>query len=579
MTKIAFKGCSAYSSYLRVRFRFVTMAMSLFLIISCGTSLLDAKEACANVYYIAPKGTDDGAGTSAAPWRTFTRAMSALKPGDTLNLMDGTYTYAANNKGNPFAVLSVTMSGTRNDPVIIRALNEGKAIIDGQKSHNCVSVKGQSWVEINGINFINSGHDVVTVSDGSTYISFRRDIMRDFGWADKNCHSTGAAAFYTADSSHDILLEDSAIYMSGFNGNTICDCNGIRPGGTCANGARMGINNWSSGNTYRRVWIGWDPNLGEVQDTTPFQNYGSSDTIAENCFFNGTNQTRTSVESILLSHVQPYNHGRIANNTALGNIILNGAGFSIIVDDNSTQAHPTNDLLKDNVSIGSKWGFANEGDDNFRVINNTIANLTHGNRGSQPVAANITFSSCSVTDPTSPCYKKGTGVTLNTYGLNNSYYKCTDTNPAYSKQAGGVGASFDNGAILGTIESKYDNFDTCAPIFTDPGKYIKSTPNIPLTIAANYDTATYGNGAYLVVPPRLQGVSKIDGAYHIKTAGSRDIGAEVLYRYQNGVLTNIPLWPWPMEDRIFKETGISVTWEKHGGLWKTLKGLYPSKQK
>jgi hypothetical protein len=53
-----------------------------------------------------------------------------------------------------------------------------------------------------------------------------------------------------------------------------------------------------------------------------------------------------------------------------------------------------------------------------------------------------------------------------------------------------------------------------------------------------------------------------------------DIGAQVLYRYKNGVLSNEPLWPWPMEDRIFKETGVSVTRESKGGLWKTLDGIY-----
>jgi hypothetical protein len=29
-----------------------------------------------------------------------------------------------------------------------------------------------------------------------------------------------------------------------------------------------------------------------------------------------------------------------------------------------------------------------------------------------------------------------------------------------------------------------------------------------------------------------------------------------------------------MEDRIFAETGISVTWEANGGIWKTLDGVY-----
>jgi hypothetical protein len=46
----------------------------------------------------------------------------------------------------------------------------------------------------------------------------------------------------------------------------------------------------------------------------------------------------------------------------------------------------------------------------------------------------------------------------------------------------------------------------------------------------------------------------------MKGAGENgsDIGANICYRYENGVLTNVPLWPWPMADRIKKELGIDV---------------------
>ena len=54
------------------------------------------------------------------------------------------------------------------------------------------------------------------------------------------------------------------------------------------------------------------------------------------------------------------------------------------------------------------------------------------------------------------------------------------------------------------------------------------------------------------------------------------MGANILYEYMNGILTNQPLWPWPMEDRIMAETGMSVTWEANGGIWRTLKGVYPN---
>jgi hypothetical protein len=36
-------------------------------------------------------------------------------------------------------------------------------------------------------------------------------------------------------------------------------------------------------------------------------------------------------------------------------------------------------------------------------------------------------------------------------------------------------------------------------------------------------------------------------------------GARLTHRYVNGVLTDEPLWPWPMEDRVQAELGISVT--------------------
>ncbi|MFH0863736.1 MAG: hypothetical protein V1858_01415, partial [Candidatus Gottesmanbacteria bacterium] len=101
--------------------------------------------------------------------------------------------------------------------------------------------------------------------------------------------------------------------------------------------------------------------------------------------------------------------------------------------------------------------------------------------------------------------------------------------------------------------------------------YNHTTPWYGTTQSANettlnpaYNTSTYGKGAYLMVPAALKGKGENGG----------DIGAEVLYRYVDGVLTGDKLWPWPMEERIKNETGISVTWESSGGLWKTLDGVY-----
>ena len=78
-------------------------------------------------------------------------------------------------------------------------------------------------------------------------------------------------------------------------------------------------------------------------------------------------------------------------------------------------------------------------------------------------------------------------------------------------------------------------------------------------------TPTYGKGAYLIAPAALASAGE----------GGSPMGAEILYRMENGELTSTPLWPWPMEDRILREAGASVTWESQGGLWQTLSGVYP----
>lgn len=110
----------------------------------------------AATYYIAPDknpngttntlGNDSNPGTQTSPWKTFVRAWQTVKPGDTLNLQDGTFLQS----------LHPTIDGQLNtldqpptfdindyhkfpldDPlrtkyfITIKALNDGKAIIDG----------------------------------------------------------------------------------------------------------------------------------------------------------------------------------------------------------------------------------------------------------------------------------------------------------------------------------------------------------------------------------------------------------------------------------------------------------------
>jgi hypothetical protein len=91
------------------------------------------------VYYLAPTGSDASAGTMAAPWRTFARAWQALQPGDTLLLLDGTYT-----EGTTGVMQPNVRNGEPGRPITVKALNDGKVTIDGQ--HQVIPIKlGDNW--------------------------------------------------------------------------------------------------------------------------------------------------------------------------------------------------------------------------------------------------------------------------------------------------------------------------------------------------------------------------------------------------------------------------------------------------
>ncbi|MFH1890895.1 MAG: hypothetical protein ABIJ91_05035 [Candidatus Kuenenbacteria bacterium] len=221
------------------------------------------------------------------------------------------------------------------------------------------------------------------------------------------------------------------------------------------------------------------------------------------------------------------------NNSFYGNIVHNMNSWGYIVASSNNLI--TGNKYFNNVAIGNKYGFYQRADENLTVNNLTVTGTTNqdfiqgqdsvekdGDWGMVGVVKNSSFLSGSVGITKSGGDPEGTTIT-STY---NNFYDTT----AYS------------GTVLDKIGDK-----TLNPV---------------------YDTTTYGKGAYLMVPSDLKG----------KGEGGSNIGAEVLYKYVNGIKTSEPLWPWPMEQRICDETGYSITYENGcangGGLWKTLDGVY-----
>lgn len=54
-------------------------------------------DAAPTTYYVATTGSDNNPGTQAAPFRTLSRGVTVLQPGDTLRVGPGTYTETLDN--------------------------------------------------------------------------------------------------------------------------------------------------------------------------------------------------------------------------------------------------------------------------------------------------------------------------------------------------------------------------------------------------------------------------------------------------------------------------------------------------
>lgn len=172
----------------------------------------------AGALYISPLGNDSNAGTQAAPFKTFTKALASLKLGGELVVADGTYTKAANG------CVVDPPSGTASARTIIHTLNGGAAMVVG-----CgLSISNNSgtktvYVTIDGLSFdaqatdeaaIIYNTDHVTIKNGGFHSSMNHDgNVFDVGNSDGRTNTNdlfedlwiwgkarGIAANYTADS-------------------------------------------------------------------------------------------------------------------------------------------------------------------------------------------------------------------------------------------------------------------------------------------------------------------------------------------------------------------------------------------
>ena len=120
--------------------------------------------AVTNTYYVSTTGNDVNSGSLSAPFRTFAKAASVLQPGDTLQVMTGTYSEP----------LNLSRSGTASEPINVMGNN---AILNLQGINaNGITVSG-SYVRVS--NFEVTGATDFGILVTGKYVTVENNVLHD----------------------------------------------------------------------------------------------------------------------------------------------------------------------------------------------------------------------------------------------------------------------------------------------------------------------------------------------------------------------------------------------------------------
>ena len=451
----------------------------------------------AHAYYVSPTGLDTNLGTStSSPWGTFVKAWTVLQPGDTLYLMDGEYKQ----------VLEPTINGTSGNPVTIKALNDGKAVINGEGVRSAVVI-GKSWDLITHTrdtinpygNYINVEGIVAKNSNMDVYQIYGRNVnlRRCSGYnanPHDNYHVITVWSLGTPANPANVLVEDCVAAGSGRKMLVAYD--------TYVNVVfRRNFVAW-------QTWQGDSFCLGRWPQNDGIELYPKAyedqpDVLNNSIFENNINFGLTANTGIDLSP----NPGMRAGNKFLGDISL-GTGMRWDPNNsNSVKFVPAaitlNPCSYNGVSMPSSCGSQGTQCNDFGNATSYRAGMAVGALSSPQVLKNNMFQDIF------SAYNGSVGLV-----------------------AGAWGAGTTNNQLL---NSTFVNND------------IGAAP-LPVGVPAGTDTTRADLNRFSLV--RNLKIGQMPTGESNPAPGT---GATLQYRYVDGVLTSQPLWPWSMEERIRRE--------------------------
>jgi hypothetical protein len=236
---------------------------------ACGTSRAAEPQGAGAEYYASPDGGGNGRSAS-APF-SVEKFWSVARPGATLWLLDGRYRGAASMISPPPSV-----NGSAGRPIRIRALHEGKVLVDGEGARQPVVLRKNENISIEGLNACCSRRDVVFLS-ATRGVSLKRVV----GW---NAAPDQNAMVFSIAYGTDTLLEDTAGFGS----------------------ARKTYQYFSTDGpaTIRRAWGEWNASINKGPKMTFSLIYNSRNLTVENAI--GTWRSLMPARYTLVDNGKPY---------------------------------------------------------------------------------------------------------------------------------------------------------------------------------------------------------------------------------------------------------------------------------
>jgi hypothetical protein len=449
-------------------------------------------------YYISPGGDDSNSGTSrSAPFETFGRAIGRLEPGDLLVVLDGTY--RRQTTGLPrINCGSNAKSGTSSAPITIRAENERRAFLSADGYQSAFEMNDCRWWHVEGLRAANQDNANGDHVDGYPF-KFREvqnvTLRRLLGSHNNREHNTH---IYAIEHSKNVLIEECEAYFFHRHGFSLWKSYGIVLRRCYANSMRYGQRDCCS-----------EVDNRDYGDEA-YSVYGTSASTLENCV--SENDANGFQIHGMENDFDPSGHGG-RNNAILGSLSLDDAIAGLVSSRESGGYHNAlGNVFRDFVAIEPEGtGLYLRGAADTVVENTTLFASRGGSGLLADGGASGVGGTCGSGNP------QGCGFTArNVLALDNESYgifaeeqdswSIEHSNAIGSQANWGVGESV--GDASGHVQRSH---------VTDPG------------------AMGLGDGQCIMWVPEG---SSMKGA----GADGQDIGANIVYRYENGELTSTPLW-------------------------------------